>query len=127
MTVNPSLIVHLIQIKNGIIKHVNASVKMIVHAKKIIVGILAHVFVFKTFADTSVIACEEIIFVKDIVSTKMTNNISRTMLINSGDKTDFYILYTVSSAIILLLIITIVCYDYAKHRSRLKGIDALTM
>ena len=41
---NANLIVQLaIQIKNGIIKPVNMSVKTIVHAKKIIVGILAHV------------------------------------------------------------------------------------
>ena len=33
----------IIQIKNGIMKHVNASVKIIVSAKKITVGILAHV------------------------------------------------------------------------------------
>ena len=35
----------IIQIKNRIIKHVNASVKIIVSAKKITVGILANVFV----------------------------------------------------------------------------------
>ena len=34
-----------IQMKNGIIKHVNVSVKIIVHAKKITVGILARAFV----------------------------------------------------------------------------------
>ena len=46
MTVNPNSIVqHVIQIKNAIIKHVNVSVKFITHAKKIKVGILAHVFV----------------------------------------------------------------------------------
>ena len=46
MIVNANSIVqHVIQIKNGIIKHVNVNVKIIVHAKKIIVGILAHVFV----------------------------------------------------------------------------------
>ena len=33
------------QIKNGRMKHVNVSVKIIVDAKKIIVEILAHVFV----------------------------------------------------------------------------------
>ena len=33
------------QIKNGIMKHVNASVKSIVRVQKIIIGILAHVFV----------------------------------------------------------------------------------
>ena len=40
-----SIVQHVIQIKNGIIKHVNVNVKIIVRAKKIIVGILAHVFV----------------------------------------------------------------------------------
>ena len=34
-----------IQIKNAVRKHVNVSVKIILHAKKIIVEILAHVFV----------------------------------------------------------------------------------
>ena len=49
--VNPTAIVqHVIQIKNEIIKHVNVNVKVIVRAKKIIVGILAHVFV--TFVST---------------------------------------------------------------------------
>ena len=41
---NP-IIQHVIQIKNGIMKHVNVCVKIIVHAKKIIGGILAHVLV----------------------------------------------------------------------------------
>ena len=45
MILNANAIVqHVIKIKNGITKHVNVSVKIIIHAKKIIVGILAHVF-----------------------------------------------------------------------------------
>ena len=40
-----SIVQLAIQIKNGIIKHVNMTVKIIVRAKNIIVGILAHVFV----------------------------------------------------------------------------------
>ena len=44
--VNPNSIVQrVIQIKNGIMRHVNVSAKVIAHAKKIIVGIPAHVFV----------------------------------------------------------------------------------
>ena len=39
-----SIVQHIIQIKNGIIKHVNVSVKIIVSAKKIVVEILVHVF-----------------------------------------------------------------------------------
>ena len=39
-----SIVQHVIQIKNGIIKHVNKNVKIMVSAKKIIFGILAHTF-----------------------------------------------------------------------------------
>ena len=39
-----SIVQHVIQIKNGIIKHANMNVKTIISAKKIIVGFLAHVF-----------------------------------------------------------------------------------
>ena len=46
VTVNANSIVqHVIQIENGIIKHVNVNLKIVVSAKKIIVGILAHVYV----------------------------------------------------------------------------------
>ena len=40
-----SLVQHLIRIKNGIIKHVNMNLKIIVSVKKIMAVILAHVFV----------------------------------------------------------------------------------
>ena len=40
-------------------------------------------------------------------------------------KTDCCILHTVLSVIILLLMITIICYHYAKHRSKQKVIYAL--
>ena len=47
MTVNANLIVHYgTQIKNGIIKLDNVNVKIIISVKKIIVGILAHIFVW---------------------------------------------------------------------------------
>ena len=36
---------HAIQIKHGIIKHINVSVDIILNAKNIIVGILEHLFV----------------------------------------------------------------------------------
>ena len=46
MIVNANSIVqHVIKIKNEIIKHVNVNVKIIISAKRIIVGLLAHVFV----------------------------------------------------------------------------------
>ena len=40
-----SLVQYVIQIKNGIIKHVNVNVKIIACAKKTIAGILEYVFV----------------------------------------------------------------------------------
>ena len=46
MVVNENLVKqHVIQIKNAIMIHVNASGKCTAHAKNIIVGIMAHVFV----------------------------------------------------------------------------------
>ena len=40
-----SIVQNVIQIKNGIKKHGNKNVKIIISAKKVIVGLLAHVFV----------------------------------------------------------------------------------
>ena len=60
---NVSSIVQLaVQIKNRIMKHVNVSVKIMVYAKKIVVGILADEFVriasiYKSIADASLIVC----------------------------------------------------------------------
>ena len=52
-------------------KYVNVSVKINIHAKKIIVGILAHAFVKKaSIADDSVIAFDQIISVMDIASKR---------------------------------------------------------
>ena len=58
----------------------------------------------------------------------MTNTIVTNVSINSDDKKvrykiDCYVLHIL--VIILLLIITIICYNYAKHRSKQKGVDAL--
>ena len=56
-----SIVQHVIQIKNGIMKHDNVSVKIIAHAKKIIVWFVAHVFArmmnikYLVNTDTSVI------------------------------------------------------------------------
>ena len=40
-----STVQQIIQINNGVIKHVNVNVKIIINAKKIITGILAQAFV----------------------------------------------------------------------------------
>ena len=126
VTVNAnSLVQHVIQITNGIMKHINLSVKVIVSENEIIVGVLAHVFV-KIITDISVIDWDEIIFVVDIVSTKKTNtiatNVTSTAWINCQSKKvrDCYILHTILSTIILLLIITVICYYYVKQKHNMK-------
>ena len=87
----------------------------------------------RNIADNSVIPCDEIVHVMDILLTKMANTIGRsTVSINSDGKKvkykiDWFILDTVLSVIILLLIITIICYHYAKHRSKQKDFDALAI
>ena len=68
----------------------------------------------------------------DIVSTKITNTIARNVSIDHhSEKVRYkiysYILHTLLLAIILLLMITVICYNYAKHRSKQKDIDALTI
>ena len=68
-------------------KHLNASVKVVVPAKKIIVRILENVFVrIISIADTPVITCNEKISVIDIVSTKMTKTKATTVSLNSDGK-----------------------------------------
>ena len=83
----------------------------------------------KSIVDESVIVCDEIINVTDSASKIVTNTIPTSVTsiasINSDDKKvrykmDYYILYTVSLVIILLFIIAIICYHYAKHRSKQK-------
>ena len=74
-----SIVQHLIQIKNGITKGVNVNVKIIISVKMIIVRIL-------DISDISVIACDEIIFVMDTVSTKITNTIATNVTQNYHSK-----------------------------------------
>ena len=67
-----------------------------------------------------------------IFSTKKTYAITTNVTKNCHSKTvryrfDCCIFHTVISAIILLLIITIICYRYGKRRSKQKDIDALTI
>ena len=88
MSANANSIVQLaIQSKNAIIKHVNVTVKIIAHAKKDY-GWNPSRFIcenskyLKSIADSSVIVCDEIIDVMDIVSTKLANTIATIMSIN---------------------------------------------
>ena len=82
----------------------------------------------KSIADTSVMECDDIITVIDLVSTKIANAIARNVIstasINCHSKKVRYchILYTVLLIIILLLTI-IICYYCANQ----KGFNALTI
>ena len=83
-----------------------------------------------SIVDTSLIKCDEIVSVVDIVSTKITNVVATNVSINSDDRKGdikmIAIFCIVLLVIILLLIITIICYHFAKHRSNEKGNKALT-
>ena len=77
----------------------------------------------KGVIDTSVTKCDEIVIVMNTLSTKKTNNITTnvtsTASINCHSKKvrDCYILHLVLLATILVLIITIIYYHYAKQRA----------
>ena len=78
------------------------------------------------------IACDEIMSIMNIVSTKMTNTIETNVSINLHNKKvrynyDCYVLHRVLLAIILPLIISIICYHYAKYRSKQKSIGVPTI
>ena len=125
MIANANSIVQLaFQIKNGIMKHVHVSVKVIVHARKIIVGILAHVFLKIVSIEKILLMIQKlcVMNVMDIVSTKMTNTVTINVSTNSDGKKvrykmDCYILHTVLLVITLSMIITIICYHYAKLKN----------
>ena len=125
MIANANSIVQLaFQIKNGIMKHVHVSVKVIVHARKIIVGILAHVFLKIVSIEKILLMIQKlcVMNVMDIVSTEMTNTIATNVSTNSDGKKvrykmDCYILHTVLLVITLSTIITIICYHYAKLKN----------
>ena len=69
---------------------------------------------------TSVTECDEILIVVNNVSTKKTiaTNVTSTAPINcySIKVRHCYIFHTVSLAIILLLLVIIICYPYAKQK-----------
>ena len=125
MIANANSIVQLaFQIKNGIMKRVHVSVKVIVHARKIIVGILAHVFLKIVSIEKILLMIQKlcVMNVMDIVSTEMTNTIATNVSTNSDGKKvrykmDCYILHTVLLVITLSMIITIICYHYAKLKN----------
>ena len=86
----------------------------------------------KCVADTSLISCDEIVSVVNIVSTKNANTMALNIKNNCHSKKerctfDCYILHTVLLATISLLKIIIISSCYAKHWSKQKDFDALTI
>ena len=70
---------------------------------------------------------DEIIFFMDIISAKMTNTLASNVSINCHNKKvryDCYILQTVLLVIILVSTVIIICYHYAKHRSKQKSVES---
>ena len=69
---------------------------------------------------------DEIINAADSVSRNGSANVTCSVLTNFHKKVrykmDCYILHTVLLRIILLFIIAVICYHYAKHKSKLKNI-----
>ena len=70
--------------------------------------------------DDGGITCQEIINAADSVSTKVSTNFMSVASINFHykkvrDKIDCYIMHTVLLVVILLFIIALICYHYAKH------------
>ena len=76
----------------------------------------------KGVVDTSMTECDEIVIGIDNLSTKRTHaiatNLTCTVSVScySEKVRDCYILHTVLLAIILLVIITIICYRCAKQK-----------
>ena len=96
MIVNANLVAkHLIQIKNQIMKHVNVNVKSYRACKRHYIWnpstcICANSKYLKSKVDDSKILCDEIIYVKYILSTKKRNtigtNVTSAASINSHSK-----------------------------------------
>ena len=73
----------------------------------------------KSVADTSVTKCDKIVFVMDISATIKTKTIAinvTSTAYHSKKVRNCYILYSILSANIFLLIITIICDHYAKQK-----------
>ena len=108
-------------------KYVKVSAKIMVRTKDFIVLYQMYLWeweVFKKYVNYSKIVSGERMHVMDIVSANMTN-IMPTNVSTKKDGTKAR-LCTVLLMIILLLKITIICYHYAKHRSKQKHVGTLT-
>ena len=131
-----SIVQHVIQKKNEIIKHASVNVKIIQKKCKKDYSwnpstcICENNKYLESNPDTSVTKCDKIIIAMDNVSTKKSNTIATkkintiatdvmsTVSINCHGKkvSDCYILHSVLLVIILLFIITTICCHYAKQK-----------
>ena len=131
MTVNViSIVQNVIQIKNRVKMLVNVSVKSITRAKN-------SWYLKGIFDDSRIIVCDKIMKVIDSGSRNLANNktknvtiVTNTVSINFDDKTvrykmKCYILHMFFLVAILLFIIGIFCYHYAKDRSKQKNIGTV--
>ena len=106
-------------------KHANASIKTIKCAKKVnswnpSTCTCQNSKYLKRAAEHYKIACEKIINCTDSVSTIVTNTASINLYKrNVQYETDYYILHNYL-LLTLPFIVTIICYHYAKHRSKQK-------
>ena len=131
-----STVQHVIQIKNGIMINVNANAKSITHAKKDSwdpsTFICENSRCLKTIVDDSVIMGNEIINLKNIVSTKVTDailtNVTNTVSITYADenvryKMDCSILHKFLLVIILLFMFAIISFHATNYRAKQKTTD----
>ena len=123
-----SIVQHVIRIKNGIIKYVNVNVNVNMNVSwNPSTCICENSKYSKCVANTSVTECEEIIIAMDNLSTNKKNtvpiNVTSTVSKNRHSKKvgDFYILHKILLVIILLFIITVICYHYAKQKGIIYG------
>ena len=122
MIVNANSIVHAVQIKHGIVKYVNVSVKSICanknYGRNPCKCICENGKYLKKINDNLKIVCDGIKYV--------VNNVPPNVSKHSDDKKvrhklDCYIVQIVLLVIILLFIMAIICYhQYEKQRSKLK-------
>ena len=115
-----SIVQHVTQIKNGIMKDANMSVKTVIITEKIKVWTLADLFMkLASIVDESVIMCNEVLNITSNIPTNLKSVVSTDFDDkNVRHKMNCCILQTVLVVIILLLMIAFICYYYAKQRSK---------
>ena len=103
--------------------------KRTMHVKMITFGILLHAVA--SITEDSLITCDEFINDEDSVLTNISTNLSTNVTSNVSInvlnkkvryKMGCYVLHAVLLVIISIFIVAVICYHYAKHRSKLWNI-----